>query len=123
MFTQIFNIRSLSLLFLAASFALTSLSAHARIIDWVGFITNKSVEITNEGFDTESLEIALGEKVVFYNESGRQLRVVSTGAIKLQTPPIQDGESARLRFPRIGAYELFCDKPCTMSMKVIVTRD
>ena len=96
--------------------------AQARVLDWVGMITNKSVVITETGFDTESIEVATNEQVLFYNRAGRSLRVVAKG-VKLSTPPIPDDNSARLRFPRPGTYELFCDKPCEMSMQVIVTRN
>jgi plastocyanin len=91
-----------------------------RIIDWVGLITDKRVYITEHGFNSDSLEANIGEDITFYNRSNRALRVVATGGINFSSPLVSHGSSARMRFPRMGIYHIYCDKPCKTSMIIRV---
>lgn len=115
--------RTRTTLFLAyAMLAFASASpAHAtKIIDWVGIFTDVNVTIGQFGFEKDEVNLEVGQEVTFHNESGRELRVVAGEGVKLSTPPITKGGSARILFMRPGTFQLFCPKPCKKPINVIV---
>ena len=112
-----------SALFLALimfAFAYASPAHAVRIVDWVGMFTDVNVTINQFGFEKDEVTLEVGQEVTFHNESGRELRVVAGKGVKLSTPPITKGGSARMLFMRPGTFQLYCANPCKKPISVIV---
>lgn len=99
----------------------TSANAHAAAFDFMGLFFSQKMVITPQGFEQPEATIEPGERITFVNETTENIRIIIED-MKISSPPVGHGDSARVQFNRPGEFKVLCGKPCAKPLVVKVQR-
>ncbi len=79
-----------------------------------------TVDIADFAFDPETVEIAVGDTVIWTNQDGSPHTATAQDRDVLQSGTLQQGDSYSQTFDTAGTYDYFCEFHATMNGTIVV---